>query len=225
MFAVRMNVTEGWKRDEVRINDILSRGIASQSGRSFFSRACARSDAIHIESFNKKFCSPAESAPFCEFKWKSARGGGEPLGVGRRQRIGDGWREGLLACKLKCCYLNANKTPESSSARTSGAVVDRSHTRGAYVAHKNFFKIPASDNERPLNPEIPSTFYDLSENKIFQKDFSRTKIYYIRCFNQLYDKSSLYLMKRLKCTAVISTVTWELSRLLTNFYVGVTSMT
>lgn len=120
VFAVRMGVSEGWKRGEVRINDILSRGIASPSGRSFFSRACARSDAIHIESFNKKFCSPAESAPFCEFKWKSARGGGEPLGVGRRQRIGDGWQEGLLACKLKCCHLNANKTPESSSARTSG---------------------------------------------------------------------------------------------------------
>lgn len=162
-------MAEGWKRDEVRINDILSRGIASQSGRSFFSRACARSDAIHIESFNKKFCSPAESAPFCEFKWKSARGGGEPLGFGRRQRIGDGWREGLLACKLKCCYLNANKTPESSSARTSGAVVDRSHTRGAYVAHKNFSKIPASDNERPWIRKFHLLFTICQKIKYFKR--------------------------------------------------------
>jgi hypothetical protein len=58
---------------------------------------------IRIESFNKKFCSPAESAPFCEFKWKSAR------------QSGRGWQPGgrraLLACKLKCCHLNANKTP------------------------------------------------------------------------------------------------------------------
>lgn len=58
---------------------------------------------IRIESFNKKFCSPAESAPFCEFKWKSGR------------ESGRGWRPGgrraLLACKLKCCHLNANKTP------------------------------------------------------------------------------------------------------------------
>jgi len=57
---------------------------------------------IRIESFNKKFCSPAESAPFCEFKWKSGR------------ESGRGWRPGgrraLLACKLKCCHLNANKT-------------------------------------------------------------------------------------------------------------------
>ena len=157
-------------------------------GEAFFSGACACSNAIHIESFNKKFCSPAESAPFCEFKWKSTRGGGELLRVGRRQRIGDGWREGLLACKLKCCHLNANKTPESSSARMSGAVVDRSHTRGAYVAHENFFKIPTSENERPLNPEIPSTFYDLPENKIFQKYFNLTKIYYMQCLNKFYDK-------------------------------------
>lgn len=70
---------------------------------------------IRIESFNKKFCSPAESAPFCEFKWKSGR------------ESGRGWRPGgrraLLACKLKCCHLNANKTPpraESSVEKEGG---------------------------------------------------------------------------------------------------------
>lgn len=70
---------------------------------------------IRIESFNKKFCSPAQSAPFCEFKWKSGR------------ESGRGWRPGgrraLLACKLKCCHLNANKTPprvESSVEKEGG---------------------------------------------------------------------------------------------------------
>lgn len=70
---------------------------------------------IRIESFNKKFCSPAESAPFCEFKWKSGRESG------RGWRPG-GWRA-LLACKLKCCHLNANKTPpraESSVEKEGG---------------------------------------------------------------------------------------------------------
>ena len=139
MFAVRTRVAKGRKGGEVRINGILSRGIAFQSGEKVFFERVRALECYHIESFNKKFCSPAESAPFCEFKWKSVRGGGEALGVGRRRWIGDGWREGLLACKLKCCHLNANKMPESSSARTSGAVVDRSHDRGAYVVQDRAF--------------------------------------------------------------------------------------
>lgn len=70
---------------------------------------------IRIESFNKKFCSPAESAPFCEFKWKSGRESGRGCRPGGRRA--------LLACKLKCCHLNANKTPprvESSVEKEGG---------------------------------------------------------------------------------------------------------
>ena len=115
---------------------------------------------IRIESFNKKFCSPAESAPFCEFKWKSGR------------ESGRGWQPGgrraLLACKLKCCHLNANKTPpraESSVEKEGGgqkrgerererermtesskeesgrkARLDRSHDRGAYAVEEEISK-------------------------------------------------------------------------------------
>lgn len=118
---------------------------------------------IRIESFNKKFCSPAESAPFCEFKWKSGR------------ESGRGWRPGgrraLLACKLKCCHLNANKTPpraESSVEKEGGgqkrgrkrdrereggratessegengrkAGLDRSRDRGAYAVEEEISK-------------------------------------------------------------------------------------
>jgi len=80
---------------------------------------------IRIESFNKKFCSPAESAPFCEFKWKSAR------------ESGRGWQPGgrraLLACKLKCCHLNANKTPpraESNVEKEGGVRREEGREKG-----------------------------------------------------------------------------------------------
>lgn len=87
---------------------------------------------IRIESFNKKFCSPAESAPFCEFKWKSAR------------ESGRGWRPGgrraLLACKLKCCHLNANKTPPraESNVEKEGKVQRKRRKRGKERAAGKF---------------------------------------------------------------------------------------
>lgn len=134
---------------------------------------------IRIESFNKKFCSPAESAPFCEFKWKSGR------------ESGRGWRPGgrraLLACKLKCCHLNANKTPpraESSVEKEGGgqkrgrkrdrergrgratessegengrkAGLDRSRDRGAYAVEEEISKrisLPSLSHVK-LHPNI-----------------------------------------------------------------------
>lgn len=81
-----------------------------------------------------------------------------------------GGRRALLACKLKCCHLNANKTPsrarvgerggegekrwsekdgcayggkkkgEGERERKGGEEVDRSRDRGAYVVERKFRK-------------------------------------------------------------------------------------
>lgn len=80
-----------------------------------------------------------------------------------------GGRRALLACKLKCCHLNANKTPsrarvgergargrsggarrmdvrtgerkrERERERKGGEEVDRSRDRGAYVVERKFRK-------------------------------------------------------------------------------------
>lgn len=83
VFAVR-RVAEVWKRGEVRINDILSRGIASQSGRNFF-HARARARVLSTSNLSiKNFVAPQSQRHFVSLN------GNPPAGTGNRWVLGGG---------------------------------------------------------------------------------------------------------------------------------------